>query len=97
MRAEKLAHNVAVWRHLEDTALVAFADQGVTAAARRTSAARRTMSYCPARYSATRYPEHEADCPSDGNCEAKLLWQTFQARKIGGVCRIKRRGREVLP
>ena len=30
MRAEKLADNVTVWRHLEDTALVAFADQGVT-------------------------------------------------------------------
>ena len=31
MRADELAHNVAVWRHLEDTALVAFADQRVTA------------------------------------------------------------------
>ena len=30
MPAEEIAHNVAVWRHLEDTALVAFADQGVT-------------------------------------------------------------------
>ena len=31
MRAEELGHNVAVWCHLEDKALVAFADQGVTA------------------------------------------------------------------
>ena len=31
MRAEELAQNVAVWRDLEGTALVAFADQGVTA------------------------------------------------------------------
>ena len=31
MPVEEIAHNVAVWRHLEDTALVAFADQRVTA------------------------------------------------------------------
>ena len=31
MRADELAHNVAVWLHLEDTALVALGDQGVTA------------------------------------------------------------------
>ena len=31
MRADELAHNVAAGRHLEDTALVAFADQGVAA------------------------------------------------------------------
>ena len=31
MRADELGHNVAVWCHLEDKALVAFADQGVTA------------------------------------------------------------------
>ena len=30
MPVEEIAHNVAVWRHLEDTALVAFADQGFT-------------------------------------------------------------------